>query len=96
MLTFKTKFTEITVDGVFTIDRKGKNPLHDEMLFIHNTEWKVEKDSIFLRVGAYSITISVENNDNIVELIKQHLRNPLDFMLIDTTLYCKAIEVIEL
>lgn len=51
MLEFKTKQTSITIDGVFTISRKGKNPLKEEFLFIHNTEWKVEKDYIFLKVG---------------------------------------------
>lgn len=95
MIQFKTKYTSITVDGVFIIDRKGKSPLHDEMLFVHCTGWKVEKDSIFFKVGAYCVDIKVENHDTIVELIKQHLRNPLDFMLSDTVMHCKAIEIKE-
>lgn len=93
MLEFKTKQTSVIVDGVFTISRKGKNPLHDEMLFIHNTEWKVEKGYIFLKVGAYSITVNVENNELILELIKQHLKNPLDFMGSNTVIYCKSITI---
>lgn len=95
MLEFKTKQTSVTVDGVFSIKRKGKNPLNDEMLFIHNTEWKVEKDYIFLKVGAYSITVKVENNDIILELIKQHLKNPLDFMGSDTVIHSKVITIKE-
>lgn len=95
MLEFKTKQASVTVDGVFTISRKGKNPLQEEMLFVHNTEWKVEKDNIFLKVGAYSINVKVENNELILELIKQHLRNPLDFMGIDTVIYCKSITIKE-
>ena len=95
MIQFKTKYTSITVDGVFIIDRKGKSPLHDEILCIHCTDWKVKKDSIFFKVGAYCVDIKVENNDSIVELIKQHFRNPLDFMLSDTIIHCKAIEIKE-
>ena len=95
MLRFKTKLTTIVVSGVFIIDRRGKNPLHEELYWVHLTDWKVEKDCIFLKVGAYSIAISVENHDTIVELIKKHLRDPLDFMLSDTVMHCKAIEIKE-
>lgn len=95
MIQFKTKYTSITVGGVFIIERRGKSPLHDEMLFIHCTDWKVEKDSIFFKVGAYCIDIKVENNESIVKLIKQHLRSPIDFMLSNTVIHCKAIEVKE-
>ena len=65
------------------------------MLFIHNTEWKVEKDYIFLKVGDYSITVKGENNELILELIKQHLKNPLDFMGSGTVIYCKSITIKE-
>ena len=95
MIVFKTKQTSVTVDGVFSIKRKGKNPLKEEMLFIHNTEWKVGKDYIFLKVGAYSITVNVEYNELILELIKQHLNNPLDFMGSNTVIYCKSITIKE-
>lgn len=95
MIQFKTKYTNVTVDGIFTINRKGKYPLHKEYLCIHNTEWKVTTENIFLKVGAYSINIKVKNSDKMVELIKKHLRMPMDFMVSETIIHCESISIKE-
>lgn len=60
MIQFKTKYTNVTVDGIFTINKKGKYPLHEEYLCIHNTEWKVTNENVWLKVGAYIIDIKVK------------------------------------
>ena len=91
MIQFKTKYTNVTVDGIFTINRKGKYPLHKEYLCIHNTEWKVTTENIWLKVGAYIIDIRVKNSDKMVELIKKHLRMPMDFMVNESIIHCESI-----
>ena len=96
MLCFKTKITSIVVSGVFIIDRRGKNPLHEEFFWVHLTNWKVKEDSIYLKIGAYSIDINVKNKDNIVDLIKKHLRNPYDFMYNNTTIKVDKITIKEI
>lgn len=95
MIQFKTKYTNVTVDGIFTINKKGKYPLHEEYLCIHNTEWKVTTENIFLKVGAYIIDIKVKNSDKMVELIKKHLRMPMDFMINETIIHCESISIKE-
>lgn len=95
MIQFKTKYTDVTVDGIFTINRKGKYPLHKEYLCIHNTEWKVTTENIWLKVGAYIIDIRVKNSDKMVELIKKHLRMPMDFMVDESIIHCESIIIKE-
>lgn len=95
MIQFKTKYTNVTVDGIFTINRKGKYPLNKEYLCIHNTEWKVTTENIWLKVGAYIIDIRVKNSDKMVELIKKHLRMPMDFMVNETIIHCESISIKE-
>lgn len=57
MIEFKTKMTTVSVSDTITITRKGKNPLSDKLLWILASAWIVDEDEIFLKVGAYSITI---------------------------------------
>jgi hypothetical protein len=78
MIEFKTKMTTVSVSDTITITRKGKNPLSDKLLWILASAWIVDEDEIFLKVGAYSITIKVKNNADMVELIRRVFRNPLN------------------
>lgn len=78
MIEFKTKMTTVSVSDTITITRKGKNPLSDKLLWILATAWIVDEDEIFLKVGAYSITIKVKSNADMVELIRGVFRNPLN------------------
>ena len=95
MIQFKTKYTNVTVDGIFTINRKGKYPLYEEYLCIHNTEWKVTNENVWLKVGAYIIGIKVKNSGKMVELIKKHLKMPTDFMISETIIHCESISIKE-
>lgn len=95
MIQFKTKYTDVTVDGIFTINRKGKYPLQEEYLCIHNTEWKVTNENVWLKVGAYIIDIKVKNSGKMVELIKKHLKMPTDFMISETIIHCESISIKE-
>lgn len=95
MIQFKTKYTDVTVDGIFTINRKGKYPLQEEYLCVHNTEWKVTNENVWLKVGAYIIDIKVKNSGKMVELIKKHLKMPTDFMISETIIHCESISIKE-
>lgn len=95
MIQFKTKYTDVTVDGIFTINRKGKYPLQEEYLCIHNTEWKVTNENVWLKVGAYIIDIKVKNSGKMVELIKKHLKMPTDFIISETIIHCESISIKE-
>lgn len=95
MLQFKTKYTNIITNGIFIIDRRDKNRLHEEFSWVQLTDWKVEKDLIFLKVGTYSITAKVENSEHVLELIREHLRNPIDFIGKCTSIHCKSITIKE-
>lgn len=95
MLHFKTKYINIITDGVFVISRGGKNQLHKEFSLVQLTDWKVEKDLIFLKVGAYSIIVKVKNSEPILELIREHLSNPIDFIEGCTVIHCKSITIKE-
>lgn len=87
MIEFKTRFTTISVGESITIERKGNNSLSEKLSWVLLTTWIVEEDEIFLKVGAYSITIKVNNSKEIVELIRKALQNPKD---IENTVTIKA------
>lgn len=78
MLEFKTKITTISIDEKVTIERKGNKPLSDGLSWVHLTSWIVDEDEIFLKIGAYSITLKVKSNADMVELIREVFRNPKD------------------
>ena len=94
MIEFKTKMTTISVSETITITRKGKNPLSDKLLCILATAWIVDEDEIFLKVGAYSITIKVKNNADMVELIRGVFRNPLNSKE-NVTIKAESISIVE-
>lgn len=87
MLQFNTRFTSVSIGESITIERKGNNSLNDELSWVLLTTWIVDKNEIFLKVGAYSITIKVNNSKEIVELIRKALQNPKD---IENTVTIKA------
>lgn len=87
MIEFKTRFTTISVSESITIERKGYNSLSDGLSWVLLTSWIVDEDEIFLKVGAYSITIKVNNSKEIIELIRKALQNPKD---IENTVFIKA------
>lgn len=94
MIEFKTKVTTVSVSETITITRKGKNPLSDKLLWILATAWIVDEDEIFLKVGAYSITIKVKNNADMVELIRGVFRNPLNSKE-NVTIKAESISIIK-
>ena len=94
MLVFKTKITTVSVSETITITRKGKNPLNDKLLWILATAWIVDEDEIFLKVGAYSITIKVKSNADMVELIRGVFRNPLN-SIENVTIKAESISIVE-
>lgn len=87
MIEFKTRFTTVSVSEKITIERKGNNSLSEKLSWVLLTTWIVDQDEIFLKVGAYSITIKVNNNKEILELIRKALQNPKD---IENTVTFKA------
>lgn len=87
MLKFETRFTTVTVDKTIKVERKGKNPFYDELSWILLTTWIVDENKIFIKVGAYSITIKANNSKEILELIRKALQNPTD---IENTISIKA------
>lgn len=94
MLEFKTKMTTVSVSETITITRKGKNPLSDKLLWILASAWIIDENEIFLKVGAYSITIKVKNNANMVELIRRFFRNPLNSRE-NVTIKAESISIVE-
>lgn len=78
MLEFKTRFTTISIGEEIIIERKGMNSFNDKISWVLLTAWVVDADEIFLRVGAYSVTVRVNSNKEIIELIRKVLRNPKD------------------
>lgn len=87
MIEFKTRFTTVSVSESITIERKGNNSLSEKLSWVLLTTWIVDQDEIFLKVGAYSITIKVNNSKEILELIRKALQNPKD---IENTVTFKA------
>lgn len=87
MIEFKTRFTTVSVSEKITIERKGNNSLSEKLSWVLLTTWIVDQDEIFLKVGAYSITIKVNNSKEILELIRKALQNPKD---IENTVTFKA------
>lgn len=87
MIEFKTRFTTVSVSEKITIERKGNNSLSEKLSCVLLTTWIVDQDEIFLKVGAYSITIKVNNSKEILELIRKALQNPKD---IENTVTFKA------
>lgn len=78
MLQFNTRFTTVSIGETIAIERKGNNLLSEKLSWVLLTTWVVDEDEIFMKVGAYSITIKVNNSKEIVELIRKALQNPKD------------------
>ena len=94
MIEFKTKFTTISVGESITIERKGNNSLSEKLSWILLTSWIIDENEIFLKVGAYSITIKVKNNANMIELIREVFRNPLNSRE-NVTIKAESISIVE-
>lgn len=95
MLTFKTKYTSVTLGETVKISRKGKNSLEESYKWIFLDAWDFTSKGGYIRIGAYIIHLDVALEERLISLINAYAVKPNDYQG-DTTIHCKGIKIQEL